>query len=541
MPTYEITAPDGRKFRVTGPEGSTREQALEQVKSRYTAQPAADDPMLDPTGSFAENALAGMGKAFVDAGRGIRDVYHDLGGGTPESRAAAERSVAESRRLDAPLMGTGGGLAGNIAGNIAATAPTMAVPGINTLRGAAALGAGFGAMQPTIEDESRTGNALLGAGAGVAGQTVGNAIGRVVRPVRSAPDAETGGLLRAAADAGIPTSAANKTGNKFLAVMDSVIDYIPIAGDMNAKAKAGQQAAWTRALFKQAGVDDAIEASPATLSAAKDALGDSYETILGRNNVRLESETVLDALIEAEEKLNQFTPGKARTAVKKAIDLFQSRKELPGREFKQIYATLRDETDSAFKGQGGGSTAAAKVMEKLRDGLKAAWEESADPADVAALAQADKRYAVLKSIEKATTDGQISPKKFFNEMERRLPQMMKYGKGDQTVPDLARIGRRFVAENVPNSGTSQREMVRSMLGQGGSGAAALGLLSGAIPPAALANVGLGLATPIAAQRALWGPSQRYLTQGLLSLPKGAQPYAAALPRGAGVGLIGADQ
>lgn len=35
MPTFEITAPDGRKFRVEGPEGSTKEQALAQVQAKY--------------------------------------------------------------------------------------------------------------------------------------------------------------------------------------------------------------------------------------------------------------------------------------------------------------------------------------------------------------------------------------------------------------------------------------------------------------------------------------------------------------------------
>jgi hypothetical protein len=177
-------------------------------------------------------------------------------------------------------------------------------------------------------------------------------------------------------------------------------------------------------------------------------------------------------------------------------------------------------------------------MERLKDAMKQAWEESADPADVAALAQTDKRYAVLKSIEKSTTDGKVSPKKFFNEMERRLPSVMKYGRGDQDVADLARIGRRFVADNVPNSGTSQREMVRSMLGQGGSGAAAFALLSGALPPAAIAQAAMGLATPIAAQRAMWGPSQRYLTQGLLSLPKPASDALMIGARGAGIGGAG---
>lgn len=51
MPTYEITAPDGRKFRVTAPEGATREQALERVKKQYSSASAAKAPPSE--GSFA--------------------------------------------------------------------------------------------------------------------------------------------------------------------------------------------------------------------------------------------------------------------------------------------------------------------------------------------------------------------------------------------------------------------------------------------------------------------------------------------------------
>ena len=33
MPTFRITAPDGKTYDVTGPEGSTADQALEKVKA----------------------------------------------------------------------------------------------------------------------------------------------------------------------------------------------------------------------------------------------------------------------------------------------------------------------------------------------------------------------------------------------------------------------------------------------------------------------------------------------------------------------------
>lgn len=40
MPTFEITSPEGKKYRVTGPEGSTREQALARVRGGQAEAPA---------------------------------------------------------------------------------------------------------------------------------------------------------------------------------------------------------------------------------------------------------------------------------------------------------------------------------------------------------------------------------------------------------------------------------------------------------------------------------------------------------------------
>lgn len=43
MASYDITAPDGRKFRINAPEGATREQALEFAKSQLSAQNPAQN------------------------------------------------------------------------------------------------------------------------------------------------------------------------------------------------------------------------------------------------------------------------------------------------------------------------------------------------------------------------------------------------------------------------------------------------------------------------------------------------------------------
>lgn len=104
---------------------------------------------------------AGMGKAFTDLGRGVGQLF---------GMGPSGEEVQESRKLDAPLMKTGAGVAGNVAGNVAAFAPLAAVPGAATVAGAAAMGSAMAGMQPTEGVGERIGNMAGGAALGGAMQ-----------------------------------------------------------------------------------------------------------------------------------------------------------------------------------------------------------------------------------------------------------------------------------------------------------------------------------------------------------------------------------
>jgi hypothetical protein len=59
MPTFEITAPDGRVFEVTAPEGATQDQVLSYAKSQFT-QPKSETPATAPQGpSLKDRVVAG--------------------------------------------------------------------------------------------------------------------------------------------------------------------------------------------------------------------------------------------------------------------------------------------------------------------------------------------------------------------------------------------------------------------------------------------------------------------------------------------------
>lgn len=128
--------------------------------------------------SGTEKFVAGYGSAIPNMVRGIGQ---RLG-------LVSQADADEAKRLDAPLMNTGAGLAGNVVGNIAAAIPAVAIPGAGSVTGAAAIGAGLGAIQPTATGDSSkvlgfnvrspvVANALTGAGLGGASVVGGRALG----------------------------------------------------------------------------------------------------------------------------------------------------------------------------------------------------------------------------------------------------------------------------------------------------------------------------------------------------------------------------
>jgi hypothetical protein len=71
VPTYEITAPDGRKFRVTGP--GSKEEALAQVQAQYQSAQPADEPAppeqpAAPRSSLLANAYGLLPETILSMG-----------------------------------------------------------------------------------------------------------------------------------------------------------------------------------------------------------------------------------------------------------------------------------------------------------------------------------------------------------------------------------------------------------------------------------------------------------------------------------------
>jgi hypothetical protein len=180
VPTQDEIYTAIRNADKAGDSDSVRKLGAYLQTMQMLPKPAAPPP-LDPTEgmSGADKFFAGVGKGMTDVVRGVGQVARHV---LPTSVADAigaptQADIDNAKERDAPLMRSGAAVSGDITGSIAAAVPAMFIPGAGTLGGAAAIGAGLGAVQPVASDESRLMNTAVGGLAGAGGVVAGRVAG----------------------------------------------------------------------------------------------------------------------------------------------------------------------------------------------------------------------------------------------------------------------------------------------------------------------------------------------------------------------------
>lgn len=185
MPTFVITAPDGKKYRIKG-EG-TKEEALAAFQQQFSAREDNVPEQSYGAGlvdSITSGLTFGLGPKISAAEAALRGLSE---GDTFKERyanaLATERAQNERFRDENPVSAfageVGGGLvtgmgAANAGGRLAARYAPQAVTNsfLGKMAGDAALGAGIGTMQAYGADQNLGGGALLGGLLGAAARPV---------------------------------------------------------------------------------------------------------------------------------------------------------------------------------------------------------------------------------------------------------------------------------------------------------------------------------------------------------------------------------
>jgi hypothetical protein len=192
MRTFEFTSPEGKIYEVQGPADATQEQAWGILQQRLGSQSGGSAPTQnaveeeDLIQTLAEEqgpldaALIGAGRAAVELGRGIKELFGGEVERDPTEEAAYaalqnERPIATAVGETAPYL---------VAGGLAGAAARGASTGVQIASQVGAGGA-VGALQPGTGEE-RLKRGATDAALSLVGEGVGRGIGKLAAP-RKAP------------------------------------------------------------------------------------------------------------------------------------------------------------------------------------------------------------------------------------------------------------------------------------------------------------------------------------------------------------------
>lgn len=240
---FEVELPNGEIIEVEAPEDTPQEQITARVAAFRNQRAGIKNVDAMEGMGRGEKFLAGIGRSADTSIKGAKQLGTSLASyfvnsnpmlfseetrkGFRDSLSRQEAEETERRRLDAPLMRDGYGMAGNIAGTVgqivapggvaklATMTPRLmkAAPAAgrlarlvqgaslpSTAGGAAAQGAVIGAAQPMATGENRLASMAINAGAGYGGAKIGQAVGGIVRGGVRGLDRRVGETLTQEAD-----------------------------------------------------------------------------------------------------------------------------------------------------------------------------------------------------------------------------------------------------------------------------------------------------------------------------------------------------
>ena len=219
MPTYRITAPDGKTYRVTGPTGSTKEQALAKVQAQLAAAPMAVEPASISAADIGRDALQGMTFGFGDemragasAGLGAltgQGSFSDLYDVTRGYERGQQEQFAQNHPVASAASQIGGGLLTGVLGGMkaggTAAGKTLAARvgnagllgrlGISGATGAAA-GGGAGALTGAGNADEMSDIPIDALTGGAVGAVTGGLLGAATEGVRTGVRAGVGAYKR---------------------------------------------------------------------------------------------------------------------------------------------------------------------------------------------------------------------------------------------------------------------------------------------------------------------------------------------------------
>lgn len=368
-----------------------------------------------------------------------------------------------------------------------------------------------------LEPYARVGGAIVG------GTAVPAAASRVVTPFPATPERMR--MVETLRAEGVPLTAGQVTGNKALQYTESVAGDIPFGSGRGQAIQEAQGDAFSAALMRRAGEN--APAVPEAMRRARDRITQTFDAISARNNIVPDQGLATDIGNTVREYARTLPANQKEVFGNMAgdiVDRFAGGAAMDG----PTYQDIRSRLTRMAKGSRESDPEYAQALRGLRNALDDAFARQVqNPEDAAAWRTANRQYGNLKTIERAAAGaagesgafGRVSPARIRSAAV--TDNRGAYARGEGDFAEIARAGQAIMTP-LPNSGTSQRNILAAIAATAG-GNVALGNLPGAAMVAG--------APALASHAIMSGPGQAYLSnqvmQRLQSLPPRERALLAA--------------
>jgi len=419
----------------------------------------------------AELAARGAGKGIVDVGTML----------IPAGRVAA---------ASAPAAGIAPSLVNRTATVLASQ------PGLQTAAGMAAGAVGEATDSP-----------LAAFATALAVPVAASSAARVITPIAQQGNAEYRALVAAAEREGIPVTAGQATGSRFLKNIESRLEQLPLTGARQRAIREGSEEAFTRAAMRRTGTA-ASDATPDTLNAIRARLGSEFDRLDQLRGMMVAPPASGGA---------PLAPGQAAP-----------NPVIPGASYRMMDSALGRSMRSTSNGD------LRAALGDIRDTLRIAMDNSISPEDAAAWSQLRRDYANLMVISRAAggageaaATGKISPLALRGAVNQSTGGGYAFGRGD--LNELARVGQ-SVLRPAPDTGTAGQNMANALLTGQLAAAGGIGGTMAAGPLGGVAGAMGSMLTPRLVQALMnSGPGQTYLrNQAIQNGPRVNPALIAAL-------------
>lgn len=529
MATFEITGPDGAKYHVVGPEGSTEQQALEKIQAQTAEKP-----------SVAADVAKSGGIGVVKGGLGLAGLPGDLGAligkgaeklGIPEDVRSAVSTGAKAVPIIGSLTGpTSRDLRGGLekvtgplyepkttAGEYAQTGGEF-LPGV--IGGGASIPVKLATRvaAPALASET-AGQATKGTAAEpyariAAALVAGPAAARAITPMPMAPGRQA--MVDTLLAEGVTPTAGQRTGSKALQYAESSLGDFPGAGGRATAATeaAGQQ--FTGAALRRIGMHE--PPTRPNLDARVQEISDTFRDLSARNTLSYDRQFVTD-IQDTVRRYDRKLPSQQREVFHNYI---QDLQQFPGRVPGEIYQVTRSDLSRQAHALRHSDPTLSDALRGVRNALDNAMGRSISPADREAWQEARRHWGNWRTLEgpskntDATGNISITPLGLQQAAATRDRGAFARGQGD--FAELAQAGAPIM-KPLPQSGTTPRAIASGLLSSIGAAAGA----GGGGLPGAIGGAAAGMAVPAAVGRALMSrPAQAYLRNQLIDDPQTAR-------------------